>query len=127
MPLKRPMSAFRLPLLAMVAGCPLWLPPAAGAGEAKPPPAVEVPAPPAMPEDYDSTDLPGELEPEVTIVPKEKEIHKEYRVNGRLYMIEVIPAKGPRYFLVDPDGSGKFVRSELGPDVVIPMWVIKRF
>jgi phytoene dehydrogenase-like protein len=54
-------------------------------------------------------------------------IAEEYRIGGRLYMVKVIPKKGPPYYLIDPNGSGVFVRSDLAPDVSPPMWVIKRF
>lgn len=70
---------------------------------------------------------PDELEPEVRIVPKEDVMHEEYRVNGRLYKIKVIPKKGKPYYLFDPDGKGEFTRSDLEPDISIPTWVIKRF
>ena len=35
------------------------------------------------------------LEPEITIVPKEDVTFMEYRIDGRLYMIKVIPAEAP--------------------------------
>ena len=31
---------------------------------------------------------------------------EEYRVNGRLYMIKITPAKGFPYYLIDTDGDG---------------------
>jgi hypothetical protein len=88
--------------------------------------------PPPPPETYDPLsvpDLPGAEypEPEVTITTKGTEIHEEYRVNGRLYMIKVIPAKGKPYYLIDHEGSGQFRRSDFEPRIAIPMWVIKRF
>src|SRR3989338_752927 len=93
------------------------------------PPAV--PAPPPPPENYNPPATPQtpeqELEPEVTITTKGTEIHEEYRVNGKLYMVKVIPAKGKPYYLIDHEGSGKFRRSDLEPAVSVPNWVIKRF
>ncbi|MDH5649089.1 MAG: DUF2782 domain-containing protein [Gammaproteobacteria bacterium] len=86
----------------------------------------EMPPPPAM-STPSANDYPDDLEPEVTIVPKEKETHQEYRLNGRLYMIKVIPAKGPPYYLIDREGHGDFTRSDLAPDISVPMWVIKEF
>ena len=66
------------------------------------------------------------VEPEVVITPSENKRIKEYRVNGQLYMIEVIPQKGPPYFLVDTDGDGLMEsrRSHAGPDVLIPRWIL---
>src|SRR3989344_5580978 len=94
------------------------------------PPAV--PAPPPPPENYQPPAAPeipgaGQPEPEVTITTKGTEIHEEYRLNGRLYMIKVTPAKGKPYYLIDHEGSGQFRRSDFETRISIPMWVIKRF
>jgi hypothetical protein len=91
--------------------------------DAPPPPPPENYNPPSVP------DLPGaeQPEPEVTITTKGTEIHEEYRLNGRLYMIKVIPAKGKPYYLIDHEGGGQFRRSDFEPRIAIPMWVIKRF
>ena len=91
-----------------------------------------VPAPPPPPENYQppaAPELPGtgQPEPEVTITTKGTEIHEEYRLNGRLYMIKVTPTKGKPYYLIDQEGSGKFRRDDFQPRIAIPMWVIKRF
>jgi len=89
-----------------------------------------VPEPPAMPRNYHpetAEGRPEDLAPEITIVPKGAAVHEEYRLNGELYMVKVIPAKGRPYYLVDREGQGEFVRSELEPRISIPMWVIKRF
>lgn len=92
------------------------------------PAATAVPEPPPMPPETPEPPLPEMgLEPEVTIVPRGTEIHEEYRLNGRLYMVKVIPVRGPPYYLIDEEGNGKFRRSDLEPTIKIPMWVIKRF
>jgi hypothetical protein len=99
------------------------------------PAPVEVPPPPPPPSEYAPTPPTDETppssatptEPEVTITTKGTEIRKEYRLNGRLYMIKVIPKHGKPYYLVDRQGTGDFKRSEIESDVSIPMWVIKRF
>jgi len=96
---------------------------------AKPVPA---PAPPPPPESYNPQALPdlpdaGQPEPEITITTKGTEIHHEYRLNGRLYMIKIIPAKGKPYYLIDHEGSGQFRRSDFETRIAIPTWVIKRF
>ena len=90
------------------------------------------PEPPPPPENYNPPAAPempgaGQPEPEVTITTKGTEIHEEYRLNGRLYMIKVIPAKGKPYYLIDHEGSGQFRRSDFETRISIPMGVIKRF
>jgi hypothetical protein len=68
-------------------------------------------------------EAPG-ADPDVTIRQDgDKTIH-EYRVNGFLYAIKVVPKNGKPYFLVRADGSdGNFVRSDQ-PDMLIPAWEI---
>ncbi|HBX56775.1 DUF2782 domain-containing protein [Pseudomonas sp. UBA2684] len=63
-------------------------------------------------------------EPDVTIRQDGDRTIQEYRVNGFLYAIKVIPKGGKPYFLVRADGSdGNFVRSD-DPDMLIPAWEI---
>ncbi len=46
-------------------------------------------------------------EPEVTITTSGKNTRvEEYRIDGRLYMIKIVPAKGFPYYLIDTDGDG---------------------
>jgi len=89
-----------------------------------PPPAKNHQAPVAPAADSQPEPLP---EPEVTITTHGKERREEFRIGGRLYMIKVIPQKGPPYYLVDNEGQGNFARSDLRPTVSPPMWVLKRF
>jgi len=72
--------------------------------EEKPNPSVEkqVPPPP-LPEDAIDNELP---EPEVSIIKREDRIIEEYRVNGQLRYVKVIPNRGAPYFFVDTDGDG---------------------
>lgn len=87
------------------------------------PPAAE---PPPLPPKVQS----GEpLEPDVTIIRKEQETVREYRVNGRLYAVKVQPRNGPAYYLVDADGDGNLEtrRNELAPGFLVPSWVIFRW
>ena len=100
-------------------------------GKAAAPATTPVPPPPP-PENYNPPAAPeipgaGQAEPEVTITTKGTEIHEEYRLNGRLYMIKVTPAKGKPYYLIDHEGSGQFRRSDFETRISIPTWVIKRF
>jgi hypothetical protein len=101
-------------------------------GKAAAPTTTPVPPPPPPPENYNPPAAPeipgaGQPEPEVTITTKGTEIHEEYRLNGRLYMIKVTPAKGKPYYLIDHEGSGQFRRSDFETRISIPTWVIKRF
>lgn len=100
----------------------------------KSPPANWTVPPPPPPPDKDTASPPPpaepsntELEPEITITTKGTEMHEEYRLNGRLYMIKVTPTKGKPYYLIDQEGSGNFRRSDFDTRLSIPMWVIKRF
>jgi hypothetical protein len=63
-------------------------------------------------------------EPDVTIRQEGDRTVQEYRVNGFLYAIKIIPKTGKPYFLVRADGSDvNFVRSD-SPDMLIPSWEI---
>ena len=68
-------------------------------------------------------------EAQVTIVPRDDGQVKEYRVNGVLYMIEVVPSKGPSYYLVDTDGDGNMEtrRQSAVPTLQIPRWTILKW
>ncbi|MCW8828129.1 MAG: DUF2782 domain-containing protein [Gammaproteobacteria bacterium] len=80
------------------------------------------PPPPPLPE---SGTVPGasdeELQPEVTIIRRGKDVIEEYRVSGQLYMIKITPGKGRPYYLVDTDGDGSLEtrRNDLdSPEVI---------
>jgi len=82
-----------------------------------------VPEPPEIPPTVQS----GEpVEPEVTIIKKDDATIEEYRVNGQLYMVKITPVIGKPYYLIDHDGDGSFDRrtSQIGPNVIVPEWVI---
>jgi uncharacterized protein DUF2782 len=87
-----------------------------------------VPPPPPLPPEQRSSSVPdpNAPEPEITITSKGTEIHEEYRYHGELYMVKVIPAKGPPYYLIY-DERGNSRRSDIEPDIIAPSWVIKRF
>jgi len=88
---------------------------------------TEAPAPvnqpPAM------VPLDDSLEPQVTIKQREGSQVEEYRLNGRLYKIRVIPDQGVPYFLIDLRGDGNFTRMDTPgtPQLSVPMWVIGTF
>lgn len=82
-----------------------------------------VPEPPDLPDPLESGEA---IEPDITIVREEERVVHEYRLNGRLYMIKVIPSVGPAYYLMDQDGDGQ-MESRLGDiynDTIVPQWVL---
>ncbi|MGH8800159.1 MAG: DUF2782 domain-containing protein [Casimicrobiaceae bacterium] len=99
---------------------------ALGALAQKPPPQLEpLPeAPPPPPEIAGDPDL----EPQVTIVRRHTETIEEYRVNGRLTMVKVIPKTGRSYYLVADGADGKFIRRDsLDTGIKVPMWLLFSF
>ena len=86
-------------------------------------------APPPPPSDYvpPPTGLEDEgLEPEVKIIKRNDAVIYEYRINGRLYKVKVVPRVGPPYYLYDRDGNGSLEsrRPQLEPAPVVPNWMI---
>ena len=78
-------------------------------------------------ENYYSEDITDdELEPQITIIKRKDSVKEEYRLNGKLYMIKIIPSVGPSYFYIDENGDGvwdaKSTARETTPRV--PQWVI---
>ncbi len=93
----------------------------------KPPPANLEPLPEAPPSPPEIANDP-DLEPQVTIVRRQTETIEEYRVNGRLTMVKVIPRTGRPYYLVADGASGTFIRRDsLDPGVKVPMWLLFSF
>ncbi len=92
---------------------------------------AEQPAAPPVPDARPPALLPldDNIEPQVTIRQREGDTVEEYRVNGKLYKIKVIPERGEPYFLIDPRGDGTFVRQDGPgtPGLSVPMWVIGTF
>jgi len=93
-------------------------------GEAPPPPpAMTAPVPD---EDESADSASGGPQPEVTIVQRNDAKVEEYRLNGRLYMVKVMPFVGPPYYYVDRDGDG-LMESKIngrGAEPRAPQWVI---
>ncbi len=62
-------------------------------------------------------------------VPKGSRI-EEYRANGQVYMVKVIPPKPfPPYYLVNKNGSGQFSRvpSTDAERMSVPQWILLRW
>ena len=101
----------RLLPLVFFAALPVW-----AQNDLQPLPAV--PPPPPDMEAFDAA------LPQVTIVKTEKETREEYRIKGKLYQVKVTPAVGPSYYLVDRQGDGNFIESDIPqPLVKPPMWI----
>ncbi|WP_293646462.1 DUF2782 domain-containing protein [Thiolapillus sp.] len=104
------MKPLLLVLLLLFPAATLW-------AEDEPPP----PPPPAQEGEE-------ELEPEVTIRQQGSRTIHEYRVNGQLYMVKIVPKKGPPYYLMDLNGDGQMDTQEDDPTgVVVPQWVFLRW
>ena len=82
-----------------------------------------VPEPPELPMPVQNGES---LEPDITIIRKGKKTIQEYRKNGQLYMVKIIPVAGPAYYLIDTDGDGNMdVRgSDLDKGTQINQWKI---
>ena len=80
----------------------------------------------------DTPDLPmpvesGEtLEPDITIIRRGKKTIHEYRINGQLYKVKIIPDIGLPYYMLDKDGDGtmEIQRSGLDETSNINQWTI---
>jgi uncharacterized protein DUF2782 len=65
-------------------------------------------------------------EAQIVIRPGDgKEVFYEYRVNGELVEIKVVPDVGPAYYLVPADGGGWIRETET--DLLVPSWVLFRW
>jgi hypothetical protein len=64
-------------------------------------------------------------EPQVTIRQGKEKTFYEYRVNGILKEIKVVPKAGPEYYLVPGDGDG-WIREDRS-QLLVPSWVIFRW
>jgi hypothetical protein len=61
-------------------------------------------------------------EPEIVIRNEDNKTFYEYRVNGVLKEIKVVPKIGPTYYLVPQDGNA-WIREDRS-QVLVPSWVL---
>lgn len=64
---------------------------------------VSAPEPPELPMPVESGEI---LEPDISIIRKGKDTVQEFRKNGKLYMVKIIPIVGPAYYMIDADNDG---------------------
>lgn len=65
------------------------------------------------------------IEPEISIIQEDDRTIEEYRVNGQLYMIKIIPVVGPAYYLMDTDGDGTLEHRRHSLDnPEVPNWIL---
>ena len=68
------------------------------------------------------------IEPEVTIKQDEKGTTYEYRVNGRLTLLRVVPKVGPPYYFVDSNNDGVLDMEQKGPVYdSVNQWILFRW
>lgn len=63
-------------------------------------------------------------EPEITIRQEAERTIEEYRINGQLYAIKVIPKVGEPYFLVDSEGDGQLDKRQERGRLLVPSWIL---
>ena len=64
------------------------------------------------------------LRPDVNIIAAEEELIYEFRQNGRLTMIKVVPSWGKPYYLI-PEDSTTFDGNLIGSGALVPSWRLK--
>ncbi|RMG54789.1 MAG: DUF2782 domain-containing protein [Gammaproteobacteria bacterium] len=113
-------------LLAALLPLPALAQPASDAVPELPQELLDRNAPPPTVEGPPDREL---AEPEVNIIHRGNRTIEEYRHNGQLYMVRIVPSKGRPYYLIDADGDGDLEtrRFELEPAQVMPSWVLFRW
>ena len=103
---------------------------------------ADVPPPPEIPDEAYDPEMLEEAPPpvlderarqqqlleeaDITLIERPDAMIREYRVGGRLFMVEVIPRVGRPYYLIDSTGDGQMDtrRSRLGPNFIPPQWIL---
>lgn len=117
-----PLAVARLLAAAGIA-LTLACPPVMAAQEQEAEELVPIPEQPDIPPPVQSGET---MEPDITVIRREKETVEEYRINNRLYMVKIKPSIGPTYYLLDTDGDGTFDdrRNEQERGMNVPQWVL---
>jgi hypothetical protein len=126
-------ASMKMITIPIILGSLLWITSPASAQSDQHPeglvPLPEFPGPPVE-EEVPLPDLgiDPSLEPEVTIREGGEETIEEYRINGQLYMIKIIPRVGKPYYLINRRSAvGTPHRGDMESGVSVPMWEIFRF
>ncbi|MGO1463255.1 MAG: DUF2782 domain-containing protein [Marinobacter sp.] len=82
---------------------------------------VETPEEPVVISDYQ----PSDSGPQIVIRSGDDKVFYEYRVNGQLMEIKVVPEVGSEYYLVPADGGGWARESD--SDMLVPSWILLRW
>ncbi len=100
-------------------GLLLFLPVLSLAAENEP---ADVPEPPELPLPLQS----GEELPDITITRKGQDTIQEYRRNGKLFMIKIIPQIGPPYYMLDTNGDGQMdvKKNDMDKNTNINQWLL---
>jgi hypothetical protein len=103
-------------LLLMIAAC-------GALAQNRPPKLEPLPGPPPLPA------MSGPEDAAVRIPVQDKlTVEEVHRIAGRVVAIKVTPPGGKPYFLVDPDGSGNWMRRDsLDTGLRVPLWLIHEF
>lgn len=81
-----------------------------------------------LPEPLPPPPIAGPDEPAVRIPVQEGDKVEETRIGGRVVMLKVTPPNGKPYYLVDPSGTGSWLRRDsLDDGLRVPMWPIHTF
>lgn len=90
--------------------------------QSRPPQLEPLPEPPPPPP------IAGPDEPAVRIPVQEGDKVEETRIGGRVVMLKVTPPNGKPYYLVDPSGTGSWLRRDsLDDGLRVPLWPIHTF
>jgi hypothetical protein len=91
--------------------------------ELPPPEVSDAPEAPELPMPVESGET---LEPDITIIRRGKKTIHEYRMNGKIYKVKIVPDIGPAYYMVDPDGDGNMEvrQSDLEKGIKVHQWEI---
>ncbi len=86
-------------------------------------------APTLPPADVSSDDSRNLPQPEVKIIHRKNDTIEEYRINGKVRYVKIIPKKGKPYYLVDRDGDGilETRHSDLKGPPNINQWILKQW
>lgn len=94
-----------------------------------PPPTIKQDAPPTP--SIPPVEQPEEeqLESKITIIRHSGYTAEEYRVNGHLRFVKIIPDFGVPYYLVDRDGDGflETSRYQLDDSMLASQWILFRW